>query len=221
MKTVLLTAVGSASAHAAYASLKAAGYRVVGCDIYPEAWNVNAGEMDAFDNVPPAADADAYADALLTIARSRKADFILPLTDVEVDALCGRKRAFRAAGVTVCCPDEPVADLCRDKLRMARMLGAAGVCAVIPTYTAGSLPAKVAFPLLLKPLRGRSSEGKRIVAGREELRFALGQREDYIIQPFLEGDIYTVDCARDERGGAVTLTRRERLRTVNGLGTAV
>ncbi len=221
MKTVLLTAVGSAAAHAAHACLKKAGYRVLGCDIYPRAWNVTAGEVDAFFHVPPAADAEAYAAALLSIARAEKADFIVPLTDVEVDALCGRKAAFRAEGVTVCCPDAPAAGLCRDKLRMAKALEAAGLCAVIPTYTADTLPANAAFPLLLKPLHGRSSEGKTVARTSGELKLALGARDDLVIQPYLEGDVYTVDCARDEAGNAVTLTRRERLRTVNGLGTAV
>jgi carbamoyl-phosphate synthase large subunit len=221
MKTVLLTAVGSAAAHAAHESLKRAGYRVLGCDIYPKAWNVTSGEVDAFFNVPPAADAEVYAAALLRIARAEKADFVIPLTDVEVDALCGRKAAFRADGITVCCPDAPAASLCRDKLRMARALDSAGICAVIPTYTQDSLPADAAFPLLLKPLRGRSSEGKTVARTLAELKLALDARNDLVIQPYLEGDVYTVDCARDEKGNAVALTRRERLRTVNGLGTAV
>lgn len=221
MQTVLLTAIGSASANAARQSLKSAGYRVIGCDIYPKAWNVSAGEMDAFFNVPLANDADAYAAALLTAAKEYGIDAIIPLTDVEVDALCMRKEAFRAAGVTLCCLNAPVADLCRDKLRMARELDAAGICTVIPTYTPDTLPEAPLYPLMLKPLRGRSSQAQAMVQNRGELMQTLRLREDYIIQPYLTGDIYTVDCARDAQGNTVTLTRRELLRTVSGLGTAV
>jgi len=221
MQTVLLTAIGSASANAARQSLKSAGYRVIGCDIYPKAWNVNAGEMDAFFNVPLATDAEAYAAALLAAAKAYDIDAIIPLTDVEVDALCTRKEVFRSAGITLCCLNASVADLCRDKLRMARELDAAGVCTVIPTDTPDTLPMAPLYPLMLKPLRGRSSQAQAIVQNQEELTQALRLREDYIIQPYLEGDIYTVDCARDAQGNAVTLTRRELLRTVNGLGTAV
>lgn len=221
MQTVLLTAIGSASAHAAQASLKAAGYRVVGCDIYPKTWNVNAADVDAFLNVPLATDAEGYAAALLGAVREHQIDYIIPLTDVEVDALAPRKAAFAALGATVCCPDEPVAALCRDKLRMAETLRVAGLAQVIPTYTAGTLPKDLPFPLMLKPQRGRSSQAQVVVHGADELTWALSLRADYIIQPFIAGDIYTVDCARDARGGMVALTRRELLRTVNGLGTTV
>ena len=221
MQTVLLTAIGSAAADAARRSYSAAGYRVIGCDIYPRTWNVTSAEVDAFIVVPPAVQAEAYAQALLDAVRTHRIDWIVPLTDVEVDVLCGRKDAFRAAGATVCCPDAPVADLCRDKLRMARELDARGLCQVIPTYTPDTLPAELPFPLMLKPLRGRSSQAQAVAHSRDELAQTLRLREDYIIQPFLTGDIFTVDCARDTQGNTVTLTRRELLRTVNGLGTTV
>ena len=221
MQTVLLTAVGSASANAARLSLKAAGYRVLGCDIYPMAWNVNALEMDGFFNAPPASDAEGYASALLAAVRERGVDFVIPLTDVEVDALCTRKAAFAALGATVCCPEPAVANLCRDKLRMAKTLDGAGVCRVIPTWLPGELPAELPYPLMLKPLRGRSSQAQQVAADAQALRMALSQRDDYVVQPFLAGDVYTVDCARDRQGSIVTLTRRELLRTGNGLGTSV
>jgi carbamoyl-phosphate synthase large subunit len=221
MQTVLLTAIGSASAHAAHLSLTATGYRVLGCDIYPQTWNVTAADVAAFFTVPLASDADAYAAALLAAAREHSIDFIIPLTDVEVDALAPRKAAFAAQGVTLCCPDAPVAALCRDKLRMADTLRAAAIAEVIPTYTAATLPTDAPFPLMLKPRRGRSSQAQTVVRSAEELRWALALRDDYIIQPFIAGDIYTVDCARDTLGGMVALTRRELLRTVNGLGTTV
>ncbi|MDD3214648.1 MAG: ATP-grasp domain-containing protein [Eubacteriales bacterium] len=221
MKTILLTAVGSASASAALASYRAAGHRVCGCDIYPREWNVTSCEVDAFDQVPLATDTEAYVSALAAIVKKAKADFLVPLTDVEVDVLCARREEFRALGATVCCPDAPVAALCRDKFLMAKMMGAAEVCTVIPTYAPDTLPDSLPFPLLVKPQRGRSSQGLRVVNRPDELASALHARTDCIIQPFLTGDVYTVDCARDERGNFVSLTRRERLRTVNGLGTAV
>lgn len=221
MPTVLLTAIGSAAAHAAHTALTAAGCRVLGCDIYPRAWNVNAIEMEPFLNVPPATDAEAYTAALLDAVRAYGIEAVIPLTDVEVDVLCTRKPAFAALGATVCCPEPVVADLCRNKLRMAQSLAAAGLCDVIPTWTRETLPAEPPYPLLLKPLRGRSSQAQQVVDDAQALALALSQRADYILQPYWPGDVYTVDCARDAHGNMVTLTRRERLRTVNGLGTAV
>lgn len=221
MKTVLLTAVGSASANAARLSLQAQGLRVLGCDIYPGEWHVITPELDGFWTVPQATDAQAYADALLTLVQTQRIDAVVPLTDVEVDALCGLKARFRDAGAVLCCPEPEAAALCRDKLRMAQALAAAGIARPIPTYTADTLPTDLPFPLMLKPRRGRSSQAQQVVRTGGELALALSQRADYILQPYLEGDVYTVDAARDAAGHTVTLTRRELLRTANGLGTTV
>jgi carbamoyl-phosphate synthase large subunit len=104
--------------------------------------------------VPLASDARAYAEALKAIVRRHEVRFIVPLTDVEVDALAPRKEAFAALGAAVCCPDAPVAALCRDKLCLSKLLGAAGVCTVIPTYTADTLPADPPFPLVVQARSG-------------------------------------------------------------------
>lgn len=74
---------------------------------------------------------------------------------------------------------------------------------------------------MLKPLHGRSSQGQVIARTPQAYHAALDARGDYIAQPYLDGDIYTVDVARDRFGHVQALTRHELLRTPNGLGTAV
>ena len=109
MKTALLTAVGSASAGMVIERLHALGLRVVGCDIYPRAWNVASGEVDVFFQAVYATDADAYVRQMEEAVRREHADFLIPLTDVEVDALCAHKARFSALGCVLCVPDEPCA----------------------------------------------------------------------------------------------------------------
>ena len=96
MKTALLTAVGSASAGIVIERLHALGYRVAGCDIYPQAWNVASGEVDVFFQAVRASEADAYVRQMEEAVRRERADVLIPLTDVEVDALCARKERFAA-----------------------------------------------------------------------------------------------------------------------------
>ena len=222
MKTTLLTAVGSASAAAALESLRRLGHRVIGCDIYPKAWNITSGEVDAFFQAVMATDEETYVHQLMDAVEREKIDYIIPLTDVEVDVLCRSKANFAALGCTICTPDEPCAVLCRHKMKMAAALEADGICRTIPTRSPyGWEPEDSDFPLMLKPLHGRSSQGQAIVRTKEAFRSALAMREDYIAQPFLAGDVYTVDVARDLYGNVQCLPRRELLRTVNGLGTTV
>ena len=200
--------------------LRALGHRVVGCDIYPREWNITSCEVDVFFQAVRAADGMGYTEQMLQAVERESVDYLIPLTDVEVDALCGAKERFAALGCTLCMPDEPAVRLCRDKLAMAESLSADKLCCTIPTVSPyGWTPRE--FPLLLKPLRGRSSQGQVVVRSREAFFFALQEREDFIAQPFIEGDVLTVDVARDTCGNVQALTRRELLRTANGLGVTV
>ena len=220
MNTTLITAAGSAAALPTLQSLRALGRRVVACDIYPRAWNAACMEADDFFEAVRATDADAYAAQLLSAVRRYGLDEIIPLTDVEVDALCARKAAFLALGCVLCMPNEPAARLCRDKKRMAETIK--DLCNVIPTFSPyGMEPKDEDFPMMLKPVSGRSSQGQAIVRDRAAFASALSARADYIAQPYLTGDVLTVDVARDAFGNVLALARRELLRTVNGLGTTV
>ncbi|MBR3872771.1 MAG: ATP-grasp domain-containing protein [Clostridia bacterium] len=222
MKTTLLTAVGSASAAAALKSLRALGHRVIGCDIYPQAWNIVSGEVDAFFQALPVTDEAAYVNQMMDAVEREHVDYLIPLTDLEVDVLCACKANFASLGCTVCTPDEPAARLCRDKMKIAQVLAEDGICRTIPTRSPyGWEPAESDFPLMLKPIHGRSSQGQAIVRTKEAFDSALKNRSDYIAQPFIEGDIFTVDVARDLYGNVCCLPRQELLRTVNGLGTTV
>ncbi|MEG1471978.1 MAG: ATP-grasp domain-containing protein [Clostridia bacterium] len=220
--TTLITAVGSAAACAVNERLHALSHRVIGCDIYPRAWNATSVEVDVFFQAVLATDAQSYLAQLEEQVKRYEVDYLIPLTDVEVDVLCMQKERFAALGCVVCAPDEAVAGLCRNKLEMARRLDVLGCCLTIPTFSPyGYEPKESDFPMMLKPLRGRSSQGQRVVRTREAFLSALAMRDDYIAQPYITGDIYTVDVARDVSGQVQTLVRHELLRTVNGLGTTV
>lgn len=222
MKTTLLTAVGSASASSVVAQLKALGHRVIGCDIYPQAWNIASNEADVFFQAVPATDRDAYIRQMEEAVQREHVNFLVPLTDIEVDVLCSEKARFAALDCTVCTPDEPAVRLCRNKLDMAQALDMSGVCRTIPTASPYDRePLEGEFPIMLKPVSGRSSQAQVIARNIGQYRAALISRADYIAQPFIEGDVFTVDVARDLYGNVQAVCRQELLRTVNGLGTTV
>lgn len=222
MKTTLLTAVGSASASSVVAQLHALGHRVIGCDIYPQAWNMASNEVDAFFQAVLCTDREAYIRQMEEAVSREHVNFLIPLTDLEVDVLCAEKARFAALGCTVCTPDEPAVRLCRNKMDMAAALELSGVCRTIPTASPyGREPLESEFPIMLKPVSGRSSQAQVIAHNMDEYRAAIQNRADYIAQPFIKGDIFTIEVARDLYGNAQALCRQEVLRTVNGLGTTV
>jgi len=49
----------------------------------------------------------------------------------------------------------------------------------------------------------------------------IGNKQDYIFQPFIYGNIFTVDTVRDKTGNCVAVARQELTRTSNGAGITV
>ncbi|MDD3335609.1 MAG: ATP-grasp domain-containing protein [Eubacteriales bacterium] len=220
MKTVLLTAVGSMSAAPVMERYKQMGYRVVGCDLYNRSWNAASMETDAFFQVGLATEGKPYLERIKAAVEEYSIDALIPLTDPEVDALCPLKGEFLEMGCVLCVPDEKVASLCRDKEAMNRLLGKAGICTVVPTFDP-YVAEPQAYPVMLKPRRGRSSQGQAIAENAEAFRAALAARTDYIAQPYLSGSVWTVDVARDSFGQVCTAARKELLRNPSGLGMTV
>lgn len=249
-KTVLVTAIGSFSAGAVIMACKREGYRVVGCDIYPAEWIVNSGDVDRFEQAPLATDTEEYRAFLKKLCWEEQVDYLLPLTDVEVDALQMWPLAAEELGAVICMSGRDTIALCRDKEKMEAFLREKGVCRTIPghrlsevllrIYTgagngkkkgmdpvvAGMQFMGLTFPLVMKPVDGRSSQGLRILESTEELMLSAkhchGNMERFILQPKIEGNVITVDVVRrPETGECVCIPRRELLRTPNGAGTSV
>lgn len=214
---ILLTAIGSASALSVARQLKKEGYGVYGTDIFPSEWLYGADEfIKAYK--APLAYSDEYVFAMLDIAKSNNIDILVPLTDPECDVLSKQKELFSKHNIIIACLDEEINSLCRNKLLTQNRLKT--IVNTIDTYSVEEAH-NLNFPMIAKPIDGRSSEGLKVLQSLSELEQIKNSKRNYILQKYIEGSIYTVDCVRDKFGNCVCLARKELLRTVNGLGTAV
>lgn len=233
-KTVVVTAIGSFSAGIVIETCRREGYRVVGCDIYPAQWVVNSRDVDVFYQAPYATDRDAYREFLVQICKKEQASFLLPLTDVEIDVIHHWEQAEEEMGVTICVSGYDTISLCRDKRKMEQFLADKQICRTIPGRSLDEVMeheaelgyAGLSYPVVLKPVDGRSSQGLRTADSAREMEMAVelcrDGAENYLVQPRISGMIVTVDVVRDpETGETVCLPRRELLRTLNGAGTSV
>lgn len=226
MQTALVTAIGSFSADIVIKGLRAQGYRVVGCDIYPREWVADALNVDAFHHAPYATDAAAYGSFVRELCEREGVTCILPLTDVEVDFYTAAPDDLLPATAKVCVSPRETIAVCRDKERMARFLATSrsGVAPIPTRPLAEALAEPFAGPVVAKPLDGRSSQGlMRIRTEAEWGQVALVDDPDrYIVQPLIEGPVITVDVVRAADGSrCVAVPREELLRTLNGAGTSV
>ncbi len=225
-KTIVVTSLGSVAGDIVIKKLHAAGHRVVGCDIYPAAWVADSLFVDAFYQVPYASDTENYLTTLTDICQREKADFIFPLTDVDVDLFSARRDWVAEQGVTVCFSPKETLDIARNKKTLAEF-----IAREVPEVT--SIPTLMVrdveelpwdFPVVCKPHNGRSSQGLRYIHSQEEWEQfrAVADLDVYIVEPYVKGPIVMVEIVRQpETGTIVAMTREELLDTPHSCGLTV
>ncbi len=113
--------------------------------------------------------------------------------------------------------DPRVIKICRDKVSTQTFLESNSF--VVPRmYSEADLEdaEKLTFPLFVKPRDGSSSINAFRVNDPDELRVCLRSVKNAIVQDYVQGDEYTVDCFLDFEGNVVTIVPRLRIATRGG-----
>lgn len=242
-KTVLVTAIGSFSADSVIRTLREMGHRVIGSDIYEKEWVATSLDVDVFYQAPFASDEDRYISFIKEVCEKENVQRIVPLIDVEVDALNRNRSEIEKSGVRICMSDSEAILVLRNKFLMSRLVKGVldelkesdlnGAVRVIPTDRASEIDfEEVTYPLVLKPVDGRSSSGLYRIFHEDQLGFALSNimdpdklndtaLENYLVQPLIKGNVVTVDILRDGEGNCRAVPREELIRTPNGAGLSV
>lgn len=221
---ILITAIGSMSAKAVIAALRRANHGVFGCDIYPAEWLYASRLVDDFSQVPRADTPTAYLASINALCDRHKIDLIIPLTDVEVDTLSLHRDKLIPSSTLALMSANSVS-LARDKFSWSQKLSLSADIQPLPTFLLADVPLQgLRFPVMLKRRDGRSSEGQRRIETESEF-LELQRRlpgKEWIVQPFLPGEVHVIDLVRSEASGeCVAVARKELLRTANGAGLTV
>ena len=225
MSNVLVTAIGSFAADVVIKTLQHTGHYVVGIDVNSKELIVDAYQVDCFQQSPYAHEEKRYIEFIIELCKSESIQMIIPLTDVELDVLNVHRQLFEESGITILMSPNETINICRNKKVLHDFLLGNGIHEVIPTnWILDVSEDSISYPAVCKPINGRSSEGLYIVRSAEELRRLklTIQCNNYILQPFIEGKIITVDVVRQPLTmQCVAVARKELLRTKNGAGTSV
>lgn len=159
-------------------------------------------------------DDPSYIIQLMGICRAECINLLIPTIDTDLLLLAEAKEQFQAIGTKVLISAVDKIELCRDKRRTAQFFGDCGLQTPKPVdkvydYHHG-------FPCFIKPLNGSSSLNAYRVDSKKELEVISSQIMDYIIQPFIEGEEYTVDIFCDFKGKPIYITPRIRYATRAG-----
>ncbi len=208
MATVLVTGVGGACGIGAVDSLReTTDHEVVGVDMDPDAAGLYLADRG---RTVPAADDDDWPDAMREAVDAFGVDVVVPTVDEELP------RLPELPEVPVVAPRPAVVDLALDKRRTHRRLATAGhaVPRTWPADEPGSVP-ESAFPLVLKPRRGRGSRGVRRIDEPTAVDAAVGRSRyaptELLLQEFVEGREFTTGVVATGDGDLLAVVPKETM----------
>jgi carbamoyl-phosphate synthase large subunit len=180
--------------------------RVIVTDVNPLSPAVHVA--DKAYRVPLADDPD-YLPELLKICAAEGVRLAIPTIDDELELFGSARPRFADIGTMAACCTRETAAHCNDKYATWRILAAAGVPAA-GTYLPKQLPAKMKFPLFIKPRVGRGAVGAYKLRNKRDLDFFLKYVQSPIIQEYLDSPEYTIDVLCNAAGRPISIVPRER-----------
>jgi carbamoyl-phosphate synthase large subunit len=165
--------------------------------------------------VPPFGDATFFG-RLKQLVKRERVDVIIPALDTILLPLSGEAENFERLGVQVLVSGPETIKVTRDKwetyLRLKDVVA-------MPMSSIRVENSVTAYPLFIKPRDGSGSKEVYTVNSHEELEFFYRYVRNPIIQEFLPGKEYTVDCLSDMKGELVACVPRERIQVRDGICT--
>lgn len=189
--------------------------------------------------VSPEIRSNDYIPFLLEVCEKESVDIIISLFDLDTLFLSYNKSKFDEIGVKLIMPDFNIVEICLDKLKMFNFLtdnefdtprtfsGLEEAGRALENKT-------IAFPLVIKPRWGQGSIATEIVYNREELFHAykllsskikntsishieaLNFENTLLIQEFIAGQEYGVDCINDLNGSHKVVVVKKKLAMRSG-----
>jgi carbamoyl-phosphate synthase large subunit len=190
-------------------ALKTSGVRgrVIVTDVNPLSPAVHAAER--WYHVPLATAPD-YLEAVTAICDAERIGLIVPTIDDELE-LFGAATAWLASRrIKVAVSPETTSRTCNDKLAACQHLRAQGIGAA-ETRLPADLPAKLSFPLFIKPRSGRGGVGAYPIHTAKDLAFFVEYVANPIVQEYLDGPEFTIDLLCDFRHRPISIVPRERV----------
>jgi carbamoyl-phosphate synthase large subunit len=161
---------------------------------------------------------DAYMPAVLDIVERENIDVVVPVLDQILKPFAAAREQVRARGARVMISPLETLDVTRDKWQTYQRLS--GVVP-LPDSWITKPPLPEDGDLFVKPRTGSGSENIHRITSQAELDFYHEQIEKPIIQEYLPGTEYTIDCLTDRDGNLIACVPRERKELTGGVSTQV
>jgi carbamoyl-phosphate synthase large subunit len=216
MTSVLFTPAGSELAVTGIKALAAReDVRTVSTDITRLAPGLHLADSGY---LVPAFDDDEYMPAILDIVEREDIDVVVPALDQILQPFALARNRIRARDARLMLSPLETLEVTRDKWKTYRRL--TGAVDRPESWTdQPDLPED--GDLFIKPRTGSGSENTHHITSQSELAFFHEHIEDPIVQEYLPGAEYTVDCITDRDGDLLACVPRHRRELAGGVSTQV
>jgi len=164
--------------------------------------------------VVPEFNDDYFWDEIKHLIKKEDINVIIPALDHLLLPIAQKKEELESIGVKVLISDEETIEITRDKWRTYRKLKDV---IPFPKSFIKKEDIDIDYPLIIKPRGGSGSIDVHKINSREELEFFFKRVHNPIIQDFLSGEEYTVDCLSGHNGGLLVSIPRIRIETKAGI----
>ena len=183
--------------------------KVYACDSSPMSAALYAADEHFL--VPPACDAE-HIPFLLGLCADRQIGLVVTVNDAELIAYAEAREPFEQQGTTIAIPSAAGVRMTRDKRATHEWFVQNG----FPTprrWPANPPPpaSQIPFPVIVKPARGSAGIGVRLVQSNEQLKAALDETVDPVIEERQTGREFTVNVLASKDGQLVCAVPHLRL----------
>ena len=226
-RNILVTAIGTMAATSIVQELKRnlSYIKIIGADTNAKDQIVTSREVDEFYQFPSCVeDTEYYMKFLIDFCDTHNVKYIFSTIDEEVYGLTQKEKLFQSMGIKLCIPDVNTVRTCHFKNIFSKWVEKNIPEIVIREYQDIALIPNRDFPIFVKPVEGRASNGCEILHTSNEADIFCQHHNmnEFVVQKYIIGDIVSVDIVRDRVHSVIKICQRlETLRNKNGCGIAV
>lgn len=155
-----------------------------------------------------------YFEKIVDICKKECIDIIFPLFSKEISIFAEKAKFLKELNFKLLLPEPKIVEICDNKVKFYQFLENYGFC--FPKLIKKPIDNnQVKFPLFMKPIKGSSTKNSFKIENPIELNYFLYKYPDNLIQEFIEGKEYTIDCLAIE-GRTIAAIPRIRLNVKDG-----
>lgn len=216
MSTILLTPGGTGMAITAIQALRHDGdHRIVTTDVDELSPGLHLADRGY---LVPRFDDPEYFPAIIDIVEREGVDVVFPAFDGILTEFSERRGDLESQGAKLAISPVETLRTTQDKWRTFQALEGT---VPMPDSAVSLADVDPTADWFVKPRRGSGSEDAHGAVSGAELEFYFERVEDPVIQTYLPGPEYTVDCFPDPDGGVAACVPRHRHEITDGISTKV